>query len=124
MCGIVGVLRADGAPIPEALLARMRDSLVHRGPDDAGLYLKGPVGLGARRLSVLDPTPAGHQPMGNHDGTLWIVFNGEIYNYVELRQELESGGEPVFSSSPNPGALVPSQQVCKGRSHPHQRSVG
>jgi len=99
MCGIVGVLRADGAPIPEALLARMRDSLVHRGPDDAGLYLKGPVGLGARRLSVLDPTPTGHQPMGNHDGTLWIVFNGEIYNYVELRQELESGGHRFVSQS-------------------------
>src|SRR5881397_2496516 len=99
MCGIVGVLRADGAPIPEALLARMRDSLVHRGPDDAGLYLKGPVGLGARRLSVLDPTPAGHQPMGNHDGTLWIVFNGEIYNYVELRQELRSAGHQLVSQS-------------------------
>src|SRR5206468_8870309 len=99
MCGIVGVLRADGAPIPEALLVRMRDSLVHRGPDDAGLYLKGPVGLGARRLSVLDPTPTGHQPMGNYDGTLWIVFNGEIYNYVELRQELESGGHRFVPQS-------------------------
>ncbi len=99
MCGIVGVLRADGAPIPGALLEGMRDSLVHRGPDDAGLYLKGPVGLGVRRLSVLDLTPTGHQPMGNHDGTLWIVFNGEIYNYVELAQELRSAGHRLVSQS-------------------------
>jgi asparagine synthase (glutamine-hydrolysing) len=77
----------------------MRDSLVHRGPDDAGLYLKGPVGLGVRRLAVLDLTPTGHQPMGNHDGTLWIVFNGEIYNYVELAQELRSVGHRLVSQS-------------------------
>jgi asparagine synthase (glutamine-hydrolysing) len=99
MCGIVGILRADGAPVSGSLLDEMRDSLVHRGPDDAGTYLKGPVGLGARRLSVLDPTPSGHQPMGNHDGTLWIVFNGEIYNYVELAQELRSLGHRLVSQS-------------------------
>src|SRR5262245_54268740 len=99
MCGIVGVLRADGAPIPAALIGEMRDSLVHRGPDDSGFYLKGSVGLGVRRLSVVDLTPAGHQPMGNRDGTLWIVFNGEIYNHVELRQELESAGHRFVSQS-------------------------
>ena len=99
MCGIVGVLRADGAPVSGSLLAEMRDSLVHRGPDDAGLYLKGPVGLGARRLSILDLTPTGHQPMSNGDGTLWIVFNGEIYNYVELAQELRSLGHQLVSQS-------------------------
>jgi asparagine synthase (glutamine-hydrolysing) len=99
MCGIVGVLRGDGAPISEALLRGMRDTLVHRGPDDAGLYLKGPIGLGVRRLSVLDLTPTGHQPMANCDGTLWIVFNGEIYNYVELRQELSSAGHRFVSHS-------------------------
>ncbi len=99
MCGIVGVLRADGARVPESLLSEMRDSLVHRGPDDAGLYLKGPVGLGVRRLSVLDLTPTGHQPMGNCDGTLWIVFNGEIYNYVELAHELRSLGHQLVSQS-------------------------
>jgi asparagine synthase (glutamine-hydrolysing) len=92
-------VRADGAPVSESLLAGMRDSLAHRGPDDAGLYLKGPVGLGVRRLSVLDLTPTGHQPMGNHDGTLWIVFNGEIYNYVELAQELRSIGHRLVSQS-------------------------
>jgi len=99
MCGIVGVLRADGVCVSESLLSEMRDTLVHRGPDDAGLYLKGPVGLGMRRLSVLDLTPAGHQPMSNHDGTLWIVFNGEIYNYVELAQELRSAGQRLVSQS-------------------------
>ena len=99
MCGIVGIVRADGAPVSGSLLDGMRDSLVHRGPDDAGTYLKGPVGLGVRRLSVLDPTPSGHQPMGNHDGTVWIVFNGEIYNYVELAQELRSLGHRLVSQS-------------------------
>src|SRR5215510_5854587 len=99
MCGIVGILRADGAPVSGAALAGMRDSLVHRGPDDAGTYLKGPVGLGTRRLSVLDPTPSGHQPMANADGTVWIVFNGEIYNYVELAQELRSAGHRIVSRS-------------------------
>ena len=99
MCGIVGVLRADGARVPESLLSEMRDSLVHRGPDDAGLYLNGHVGLGMRRLSILDLTAAGHQPMANHDGTLWIVFNGEIYNYVELAQELRNAGHQLVSQS-------------------------
>src|SRR5438445_2199200 len=99
MCGIVGVLRADGAPVSGSLLAEMRDILVHRGPDDDGLYVKGPVGLAVRRPSILDLTPTGHQPMSNSEGTLWIVFNGEIYNYVELRQELRSAGHRLVSQS-------------------------
>ena len=100
MCGICGevVLRQGDEPNPEVLTA-MVASLRHRGPDDAGLYLNGPVGLGVRRLSVLDLTPTGHQPMGNRDGTLWIVFNGEIYNYVELAQELRSLGHRLVSQS-------------------------
>ena len=99
MCGIVGMVRADGASISAALLERMRDCLTHRGPDDAGLYLKGDVGLGVRRLAILDTTSAGHQPMANHDGTLWVVFNGEIYNYVELAEELRRAGHRLVSSS-------------------------
>src|SRR5437870_9478644 len=99
MCGIVGVLRADGARVLESLLSEVRDCLVRRGPDDAGLYVNGPVGLGVRRLSILDLTRTGHQPMGNGDGTLWIVFNGEIYNYVELAQELRSLGHRLVSQS-------------------------
>ena len=73
--------------------------LSHRGPDDAGVYLKDNIGLGHRRLSVLDVTQAGHQPMKNEDRTIWIVFNGEIYNYRELRKELEKKGHVFLSSS-------------------------
>jgi len=79
--------------------------LGHRGPDDAGIYLKDNIGLGHRRLSVLDVTPAGHQPMTNEDRTIWIVFNGEIYNYCELRKELENKGH-VFSSSSDTETII------------------
>ena len=70
----------------------MRDSLIHRGPDDAGLHVAGSVGLGARRLAIIDLTAAGHQPMVVADGNLWIVFNGEIYNYRRAARGLEAQG--------------------------------
>ena len=92
MCGIVAVMSFDGQPISEEPLKRMRDAMVHRGPDDAGLYLNGSIGLGHRRLSIIDLSPDGHQPMPNEDQTVWLVFNGEIYNYVELRTELLQRG--------------------------------
>jgi asparagine synthase (glutamine-hydrolysing) len=92
MCGILAVLNRDSSPVDRGLLVRMRDAMHHRGPDDAGLHLDGPVGLAHRRLSIVDLSPAGHQPMANEDGTLWLVFNGEIYNYVELTQELKRRG--------------------------------
>src|SRR5438552_18212022 len=69
----------------------MRDILVHRGPDGAGLWSEGPVGLGNRRLAIVD-VAGGHQPMTNEDRTVWIVFNGEIYNHAEIRRELEARG--------------------------------
>jgi asparagine synthase (glutamine-hydrolysing) len=97
MCGIVGVLRFDGKPVDEDKLRAMRDAMFHRGPDDGGCYVNGAVGLGHRRLSIVDLTDAGHQPMANEDGTVWLVFNGEIYNYVELRAELVARGHR-FSS--------------------------
>src|SRR5438445_11247970 len=96
MCGIVGYMQLRGLPKPD--LARQvqtaRDRLSHRGPDDAGLYasVDGLCVLGHRRLSILDLTSAGHQPMSNEGGTLWIVFNGEIYNFVTLREELQRKG--------------------------------
>jgi len=94
MCGIAGQLQFDAArPVDTGLLARMSHALAHRGPDDAGLYVRRPVGLAHRRLAILDLSPAGHQPMANDDRTVWIVFNGEIYNCLELRQELERTGE-------------------------------
>src|SRR5947209_6509881 len=85
MCGICGIANTDQhQPVDLGILARMRDAMTHRGPDDAGLYADGPVGLGHRRLSIID-VAAGHQPMANEDESVWVVFNGEIYNYVELR---------------------------------------
>ena len=93
MCGILGIANlADGQPVGQALLERMTKRLTHRGPDDEGLFLDGPVGLGHRRLSIVDLSPAGHQPMTNEDGTLWIVFNGEIYNHQALRRRLQAQG--------------------------------
>jgi asparagine synthase (glutamine-hydrolysing) len=92
MCGIAGKVYADRhRQVEEGLLRAMCQAMVHRGPDDEGYYLKGQVGLGMRRLEVID-LEGGHQPMANEDESLWIVFNGEIYNHVALRQELEEKG--------------------------------
>src|SRR5262245_23643240 len=92
MCGIAGLLWKDlSRPCPAHVVTAMRDTLSYRGPDDAGLYLDGPVGLGHRRLSIID-LAGGHQPMANPEKTLWIVFNGEIYNYRSLRSELSGKG--------------------------------
>jgi asparagine synthase (glutamine-hydrolysing) len=99
MSGIVGVVRADGVPVAPSVIVAMRDSLIHRGPDDAGAYVAGPVGLGARRLAIVDLTASGHQPMASDDGHLWIVFNGEIYNHVELTAELRATGHRFVSRS-------------------------
>ncbi len=85
MCGITGYINPAGINIPE--IKRMNDSLIHRGPDDSGVYVNGKVGLGQRRLSIID-LAGGHQPMCNEDGTIWITFNGEIYNFQEIRNSL------------------------------------
>lgn len=92
MCGICGFLSLKGEPASPYILAGMTDALVHRGPDDAGIYLDNNLGFGFRRLAILDPSPAGHQPMTTQDGRLWIVYNGEIYNFLELRDRLKSEG--------------------------------
>lgn len=84
MCGIVGVLQTNGEPVNRDVVCNMRDELAHRGPDDRGIFIDGPVGLGQRRLSILDLSSAGHQPMSTADGRFTIVFNGEIYNFREL----------------------------------------
>jgi asparagine synthase (glutamine-hydrolysing) len=105
MCGIVGVLRFDGKPVDEEHLRAMRDTMYHRGPDGGGCYVNGAVGLGHRRLSIVDLTDAGHQPMTNEDGTVWLVFNGEIYNYVELRAELLARGHR-FSSHTDTEVII------------------
>ncbi len=90
MCGITG-LYLTGSPVDAAVLTRMRDIVSHRGPDDADNHVEGPLGLGHRRLSIID-LGTGHQPMHTADGRFTIVFNGEIYNYRELRRQLEALG--------------------------------
>ena len=92
MCGIVGVLNlAERPPVQKPALLAMLGTIRHRGPDEFGIYRDSAVGLGSARLSIIDLS-TGQQPIGNEDGTLWIVFNGEIYNYIELRPQLEASG--------------------------------
>lgn len=98
MCGICGVLHFDDQlPSPNTLQA-MTDVLAHRGPDGGHTYINGPIGLGHRRLSIIDLSSAGIQPMTNEDGSLWVVFNGEIYNFIELKIKLEDRGH-IFHSA-------------------------
>ena len=101
MCGICGELRFDGMPVREPGLARMRDRLVHRGPDASGAYLSqaADVGLGFRRLRIIDLTPNASQPMANEDGSVQLVFNGEVYNYRTLREGLVARGHQFRSRS-------------------------
>jgi len=95
MCGIAGIVAADRLDTltadDRARLTRMRDVITHRGPDDAGLQCDELAGLAHRRLSIVD-VAAGHQPLSNEDGSVWVVFNGEIYNHAEIRPTLEASG--------------------------------
>ncbi len=91
MCGIAGKINLDGRPVDPGLIGRMAGLLTHRGPDDGGAYVSGPVGLANRRLSIID-LDTGKQPIANEDGSVWVVLNGEIYNFVELRAVLEAQG--------------------------------
>ncbi|HYE65557.1 MAG TPA: hypothetical protein VD966_08240, partial [Pyrinomonadaceae bacterium] len=91
MCGIVGIARRGDQAVDAALLAQMREAIRHRGPDEEGQYVNGPVGLAMRRLAIID-LKGGQQPVHNEDRTAWVVFNGEIYNYRALREELEKLG--------------------------------
>ena len=102
MCGIAGVLvRGDGAAIDPGLIETIRDAQRHRGPDDSGLWISSDarIGLGHRRLSIVDLSPLGRQPMASEDGRFHLVFNGEIYNFRELRRELEGLGHRFRSQS-------------------------
>jgi asparagine synthase (glutamine-hydrolysing) len=96
MCGICGIYDPAGGQ-PDHVQA-MLNTIIHRGPDDEGQYMQGPIGLGSRRLSIID-VPGGSQPISNEDGSIWIVFNGEIYNYPELRQQLVSAGHNFATHS-------------------------
>ncbi len=109
MCGICGIFEFGSGdhPVEEKVVVRMRDTLTHRGPDDAGVYISVDrrVGLGHRRLSIIDLSAAGRQPMSNEDGSVWISFNGEIYNHERLRADLEAKGH-VYRSRTDTETLV------------------
>src|SRR3982751_1962910 len=99
MCGISGILGFNAPPSDmRATLRPMIEAIAHRGPDGYGFYAKGPVGLAHARLSIIDLS-TGDQPIANEDDTIWVVFNGEIFNYIELREELESRGHRFRTSS-------------------------
>ena len=98
MCGIAGLVNIGGESISPPVLQRMTDSISHRGPDGEGHWIEGNVGIGHRRLSIIDVTPAGHQPMMTPDDRYVLSYNGEIYNFRELRIELEALGH-VFNSN-------------------------
>jgi asparagine synthase (glutamine-hydrolysing) len=100
MCGIVGIIGSTERPAALEDVRRMCAAIVHRGPDDEGVYLgnNGRVGLGMRRLSIID-IETGHQPVRNEDGSVWVVFNGEIYNFRELRRELEGRGHTFYTAT-------------------------
>ncbi|HKO96107.1 MAG TPA: asparagine synthase (glutamine-hydrolyzing) [Pyrinomonadaceae bacterium] len=97
MCGIVGIVRSD-SDVDQALVGRMCEAIRHRGPDEDGFYFKPQVGLGMRRLAIID-LAGGQQPIHNGDKSAWIVFNGEIYNYRELREKLEKLGHTFYTNS-------------------------
>src|SRR5438477_10792805 len=99
MCGICGKYNFKSmAPVKRGDVQAMTRTIVHRGPDDEGYYLEGALGLGFRRLSIID-LAGGHQPMSDREETVWVVFNGEIYNFKELRVELESHGHHFATRS-------------------------
>src|SRR5689334_6499481 len=97
MCGIAGIHDLYGGPVEGRQVEAMCELIRHRGPDDSGLWVDRSVGLGHRRLSIIDLSPRGRNPMPNEDGSLRLVFNGEVYNHRELRAGLAWGGH-VFGS--------------------------
>jgi asparagine synthase (glutamine-hydrolysing) len=99
MCGITGIYNLDGDPAPASILGRMTDAVAHRGPDGEGRHIDGPLGFGHRRLAIIDLTSAGHQPMQTGDGRYVLNYNGEVYNYRELRGELEALGNRFRSQT-------------------------
>ena len=99
MCGIVGVCNLNGVPVEPRLLKSMTDVIAHRGPDGEGHYADGPVGLGHRRLAVIDLSSSGDQPMFNKNRSVSIIYNGEVYNFKELRKVLQDLGYEFRSQS-------------------------
>ena len=98
MCGIAGLFSLGDRPVAEHEVQAMCDALSHRGPDDEGFYARPEVALGMRRLSIID-LDGGHQPVRNEDGSVWVVFNGEIYNFKALRTLLERQGHVFYTAT-------------------------
>ncbi|MGL4728922.1 MAG: asparagine synthase (glutamine-hydrolyzing), partial [Bosea sp. (in: a-proteobacteria)] len=105
MCGIAGILHRGVHSNAPARVKAMADSIPHRGPDDEGFWADNDAALGFRRLSIVD-LETGHQPMSNEDGTVWVVFNGEIYNHRALRRELEAAGHRFATDHSDTEVLV------------------
>ena len=106
MCGIAGIYNFKTLyPVEENILQEMNNTMIHRGPDDNGVFIDNEVGLGHRRLSIIDLSSAGKQPLFNEDGTIWLTFNGEIYNYVELIPELQAKGH-IFKSKTDSEVII------------------
>jgi asparagine synthase (glutamine-hydrolysing) len=99
MCGIAGLVHLDGAPVSPVVLRKMTDAIAHRGPDGEGQWIEGNVGIGHRRLAIIDLSPGGHQPMVSKDQRYVLTYNGEVYNFRELRTELESKGHRFYTAS-------------------------
>ena len=99
MCGITGIFNLNGGPVSPVILRKMTDAIKHRGPDGEGFYTDSFIGLGHRRLAIIDLSPSGHQPMITQDGNYALIYNGEIYNFQELRAELEARGHQFHSRS-------------------------
>lgn len=104
MCGITGFVNADGSPVDRVALERMNAAIVHRGPDEDGFYVNENIGLAMRRLSIID-LASGQQPIHNADRTKWLVFNGEIYNYQSLREDLTARGHTLYTKSDTEAVL-------------------
>ena len=99
MCGIVGIYNLNNERVSEKILKEMTREMAHRGPDDEGVYVDGNIGLGHRRLAIIDLSPNAHQPMANDDNSAWIAYNGEVYNFPGLKKELSEKGYQFKSKS-------------------------
>jgi asparagine synthase (glutamine-hydrolysing) len=121
MCGIAGIVRWDAEPVFAHEIRSMCDQMVHRGPDDHGVHVEPRIGLGMRRLSIIG-LDTGHQPIANEDGNVWVVFNGEIYNYANLREVLEQRGHR-FRTTTDTECLVHLYEECGTRLVDHLRGM-
>src|SRR5580658_3606212 len=121
MCGIAGIVSLRGKPVLEQELRDMCMALAHRGPDDDGFYIEPAVGLCMSRLSIID-VAGGHQPVSNEDGSVWVVCNGEIYNFQELRRDLQSRGHQ-FSTRSDTEVIVHLYEEYGTRCVEHMRGM-